>query len=68
MSSALVYGLAVTGVATTRALQARGWRVTVADDRVTDATRATAAELGVELVEAPTGRIAARRSWPASSW
>ena len=54
-SAALVYGLAVTGVATTRALVARGWRVTVADDRVTDATRATAAELGVELVEAPTG-------------
>ena len=54
-SSALVYGLAVTGVATTRALLARGWRVTVADDRVTDATRTTAAELGVELVEAPTG-------------
>jgi len=29
-STALVYGLAVTGVATTRALVARGWRVTVA--------------------------------------
>jgi UDP-N-acetylmuramoylalanine--D-glutamate ligase len=54
-SSALVYGLAVTGVATTRALLARGWRVIVADDRVTDATRTTAADLGVELVEAPTG-------------
>ena len=54
-SAALVYGLAVTGVATTRALVARGWRVTVADDRVTDAMRTSAAELGVELVEAPTG-------------
>ncbi len=54
-SSALVYGLAVTGVATARALQARGWRVTVADDRVTDTMRTTAAELGVELVEAPAG-------------
>ena len=54
-SAALVYGLAVTGVATTRALVARGWRVTVADDRVTDVMRAAAAELGVELVEAPTG-------------
>jgi UDP-N-acetylmuramoylalanine--D-glutamate ligase len=54
-SSALVYGLAVTGVASTRALQARGWRVTVADDRVADTMRTTAVELGVELVEAPAG-------------
>ena len=54
-SAALVYGLAVTGAATTRALVARGWRVTVADDRVTDAMRTSAAELDVELIEAPTG-------------
>jgi UDP-N-acetylmuramoylalanine--D-glutamate ligase len=53
--SALVYGLAITGGATTRALTARGWQVTVADDRVTDATRTAAAALGVELVEAPDG-------------
>jgi UDP-N-acetylmuramoylalanine--D-glutamate ligase len=51
--AALVYGLAVTGVATSRALSSRGWQVTVADDRVNDATRASAAALDVELIEAP---------------
>ena len=50
---ALVYGLAVTGEATVRALEERGWTVTVADDRASGATRAAADELGVELVEAP---------------
>jgi UDP-N-acetylmuramoylalanine--D-glutamate ligase len=50
---ALVYGLAITGDATVRALTARGWSVTVADDRSTGATRAAADDLGVELVEAP---------------
>ena len=53
LMKALVYGLAVTGDATVRALEARGWDVTVADDRVRPATRASADELGVELVEAP---------------
>ena len=57
--AALVYGLAITGEATTRALSARGWQVTVADDRVTDATRTTADTLGVELVEAPDGHALA---------
>jgi UDP-N-acetylmuramoylalanine--D-glutamate ligase len=54
MAAALVYGLAITGEATVRALQQRGWTVTVADDRVTPQARATAAALGVELVESPS--------------
>ena len=54
MAAALVYGLAITGEATVRALQQRGWTVTVADDRVTPEARATAASLGVDLVEAPS--------------
>jgi UDP-N-acetylmuramoylalanine--D-glutamate ligase len=54
MSAALVYGLAITGEATVRALQQRGWTVTVADDRVTPKAGATAAGLGVDLVESPS--------------
>ena len=51
--SALVYGLAVAGRATVLALARRGVDVVVADDTVTDGRRELAAELGVELVEAP---------------
>ncbi len=54
MGAALVYGLAITGEATVRALQQRGWTVTVADDRVTPEARTTAAGLGVDLVDAPS--------------
>jgi UDP-N-acetylmuramoylalanine--D-glutamate ligase len=54
MGAALVYGLAVTGEATVRALQQRGWTVTVADDRVTPGARASAAALGVDLIESPS--------------
>ena len=50
---ALVYGMAVAGVATARALLRRGHDVVTADDVVDDAKRATADELGVELLEAP---------------
>jgi UDP-N-acetylmuramoylalanine--D-glutamate ligase len=59
-STALVYGLAITGEATVRALQRRGWSVTVADDRVTPASRAVAEELAVELVESPDPDAIAR--------
>jgi UDP-N-acetylmuramoylalanine--D-glutamate ligase len=52
-SRALVYGLALTGEATVRALRGRGWEVVVADDRATPASRALAAELGVDYAEAP---------------
>jgi UDP-N-acetylmuramoylalanine--D-glutamate ligase len=50
---ALVYGLAVTGASTVRALQRRGADVVVADDSVTDERRAVAEALGVELLEDP---------------
>lgn len=46
----LVVGLGITGEAVARQLRRRGVTVTLIDDRVTDATRATAARLGVELL------------------
>lgn len=49
----LVLGLGVTGRAVLRALVAHGEDAVVADDRPTDPGRALAAELGIELVEAP---------------
>lgn len=51
----LVVGLGVTGRAVAAALTRRGRDVVVVDDRPTEATRAAAADLGVELVEAPDG-------------
>ena len=50
---ALVYGLAVAGEATARALLARGYAVTVADDRPTAEALAVARALGIDLYEAP---------------
>jgi UDP-N-acetylmuramoylalanine--D-glutamate ligase len=49
-----VYGLAVAGEATARALLARGYRVTVADDRPTDEALDVARQLGLDLYEAPS--------------
>jgi UDP-N-acetylmuramoylalanine--D-glutamate ligase len=49
----LVLGLGVTGRAVLRALVTHGEGVVVVDDHPTDAGRTLAAELGVELVEAP---------------
>ena len=46
----LVYGLAVTGASTVRALARRGHEVVVVDDHVDDAKRVIADELGVELL------------------
>jgi UDP-N-acetylmuramoylalanine--D-glutamate ligase len=54
---ALVYGLAVTGVSTVRALQRHGYEVIAGDDAVTDERRAVASELGVELLDAPTAEV-----------
>jgi UDP-N-acetylmuramoylalanine--D-glutamate ligase len=51
---ALVYGLAITGAAVARALVRHGYEVTVADDHVDADRRQLAAELGVELLPAPT--------------
>jgi UDP-N-acetylmuramoylalanine--D-glutamate ligase len=53
MKAALVYGLAVAGAATVRALQARGVEVMAADDSDAPAKRDLAAELGVGFVVAP---------------
>lgn len=52
--TALVYGLAVAGLATVRALLRRGYTVITADDVVTDERRQAAADLGVELLDAPS--------------
>jgi UDP-N-acetylmuramoylalanine--D-glutamate ligase len=49
----LVLGLGVTGQAVVRALLHHGEEVVVVDDRPTDASRAAARALGVEVVEAP---------------
>jgi UDP-N-acetylmuramoylalanine--D-glutamate ligase len=53
VSTALVYGLAVAGAATVRALAARGFDVIAADDVDTPARRQLAADLGVDLVIDP---------------
>lgn len=53
MTQHLVFGLAVTGSAVLRGLVRRGEGAIAVDDRPTDAGRALAASLGVELVEAP---------------
>jgi len=50
---ALVYGLAVAGESTVRALLRHGADVIVGDDVVTPQRRALADSLGVELLEAP---------------
>jgi UDP-N-acetylmuramoylalanine--D-glutamate ligase len=52
-AAALVVGLGVTGRAVARALVARGATVITVEDRPTDAHRAFAGDLGVELGEAP---------------
>ena len=53
MSRALVYGLAVAGESTVRALLHRGYDVVVADDEVDDRRRDLASGLGVDLLERP---------------
>jgi UDP-N-acetylmuramoylalanine--D-glutamate ligase len=57
MTRALVYGLAVAGASTVRALQRRGIDVIVADDHVDEHRRAEAGALDVELVAAPDDRL-----------
>ena len=52
---ALVVGLGVTGAAVARALTAHGHDVVAADDAAGPAARAAAADLGLDLVEAPAG-------------
>jgi UDP-N-acetylmuramoylalanine--D-glutamate ligase len=52
--TALVYGFAVAGASTARALRARDVEVIAVDDDVTDARRELAADLGVELLPTPS--------------
>lgn len=51
--TALVYGVAVAGLATARALLRRGYRVVAADDLVTPEKVRHARELGIDLLDAP---------------
>jgi UDP-N-acetylmuramoylalanine--D-glutamate ligase len=53
MTTALVYGLAITGEAVARALHDRGLGVVVADDSPSDAKAEAAAAVGAELVASP---------------
>jgi UDP-N-acetylmuramoylalanine--D-glutamate ligase len=53
---ALVYGVAVAGMATLKALIARGYDVIAADDSVDPHQAAAAAELGCEVIERPSSR------------
>jgi len=53
VSRALVYGLAVAGESTVRALLRRGVDVVVADDVIDDQRTELADELGVDLLERP---------------
>jgi UDP-N-acetylmuramoylalanine--D-glutamate ligase len=57
VSRALVYGLAVAGESTVRALLRHGVDVVVADDDVDDRRRARAVELGVELLDRPDAAV-----------
>ena len=52
----LVYGVAVAGLATLKALLARGYEAVVVDDSVNPAKTAAVAELGCELIERPNVR------------
>ena len=63
MTRALVYGLAVAGAATVRALQRHDVEVVVADDEVTAERRQLAGELDVQIIERPTG-VGTRRADP----
>jgi UDP-N-acetylmuramoylalanine--D-glutamate ligase len=62
MTRALVYGLAVAGASTVRALRRHGIDVVVADDDVTAERRDLAASLDVELLERPADLDALVRS------
>ncbi len=53
----MVYGLAVAGASTVRALQRRGHDVVVVDDSSTPAREDLAAELGVDLIDGATADV-----------
>lgn len=51
---ALVYGVAVAGAATARALAKRGYDLVVVDDAVTPQKQATVSDLGCDLIARPS--------------
>ncbi|MGA0782041.1 MAG: hypothetical protein ACO3Q4_10910, partial [Ilumatobacteraceae bacterium] len=53
----LVYGVAVAGLATVRALLRRNIDCLAVDDSVDDTKRRVLADLGVELVESPSDSV-----------
>ena len=57
MTRALVYGLAVAGESTVRALQRRDIEVVVADDEITPSRTTVASTLNVELIKRPRGQV-----------
>jgi UDP-N-acetylmuramoylalanine--D-glutamate ligase len=57
VTTALVYGMAISGEAVARALHDRGVRVLVADDAPTDAKAAAAADVGADLVASPSTEV-----------
>ena len=61
-STALVYGLAISGEAVARALHDRGVRVLVADDAPNDVKAAAAASFGAELVAKPDAATILKKS------
>jgi UDP-N-acetylmuramoylalanine--D-glutamate ligase len=56
LTSALVLGFGITGRAVATALTARGVAVVAVDEHPTDAIRAEAASMGVEIVESPSSQ------------
>ncbi|MGZ7087351.1 MAG: hypothetical protein ACXVIH_13560, partial [Ilumatobacteraceae bacterium] len=56
-TTALVYGIAISGEAVARALHDRGIRVLVADDTPNEAKAAAAASVGAELVAKPDADV-----------
>lgn len=54
LRSAIVFGFGITGRAVAKAFLSRGIAVVAVDEHPTDAIRAEAASMGVELVESPS--------------
>jgi len=60
LTSALVFGFGITGRAVAEALTAHGVAVVAVDEHPTDAIRAEAASMGVELFESPSSQVLTR--------
>ncbi|MCX6510209.1 MAG: UDP-N-acetylmuramoyl-L-alanine--D-glutamate ligase [Actinobacteria bacterium] len=60
LTSALVFGFGITGRAVAEALTAHGVAVVAVDEHPTDAIRAEAASMGVEIFESPSSQVLTR--------